>query len=470
MVRLALSDEAQEDVIFHEMECIIKAHDIDLAVPSHYGANILHDIARYPSSTCRDSFLSMVASYHPDINAKDRNGWTPLLKMMAVDKAWNKEFFTWLLENGADVCDQVCGGPPTRLENGVTCLHLIIAALQPVSLSESRSCFVGLQHLFSIANIPAQSDNLIWGVPKGCRKDRIDQTQRLVQEELLKIMIGRYADLHAVDRYWGTPTDIARYTGNIDFWCNILEYCHINIGGFLAYDSTIPRGVDILVRHEALERSHANRQLVMEKLQGFWRAIECWNTQSTQKSNYAPLTLGHLSALKATQIGLDDLRYFLLRLLSNKRVGQALVPRLLICKSKWWTACGLSAFLGAVELECHTQNEINLMYSVFTPRHAFIKSHCDGSGFKTRLEAFLEFIRMCQAKATGKWTVEQEKARQMDRTRLRYADETLLRILRILTETVARFQWPDEVMGWGEVEDHYPSGNVPGQWVDDEYC
>ncbi len=76
---------------------------------------------------------------------------------------------------------------------------------------------------------------------------------------------------------------------------------------------------------------------------------------------------------------------------------------------------------------------------------------------------------MCQAKATGTWTIEQEKARQTSRTRIRFANGYLLKILRILLETVVRFQWPDEVMGWGEVEDLYPSGIVPGQWVDDDY-
>lgn len=55
----------------------------------------------------------------------------------------------------------------------------------------------------------------------------------------------------------------------------------------------------------------------------------------------------------------------------------------------------------------------------------------------------------------------------MNRARLRLSDESMLGVLRILAETVARFPWPDEVMGWDEVEDLYPLGQIPGQWVDD---
>ncbi len=54
------------------MKNIIEVYDIDLAVPSCYGSNILHEVAGYPSSSSSDSLLSLVAPYGPEVNAKKR--------------------------------------------------------------------------------------------------------------------------------------------------------------------------------------------------------------------------------------------------------------------------------------------------------------------------------------------------------------------------------------------------------------
>ena len=203
----------------------------------------------------------------------------------------------------------------------------------------------------------------------------------------------------------------------------------------------------------------------MNKLQEFWRAIKHWNAQCALNPKYVPLPLGNRSTLKLVENGADSLRYFLLRLLSNKRLGPELMPATLRCECG--RTYGLEALLKALQLECHNQIELDLVYSSFINRQPFIKSGSDFGGLKARLGAFLDFVHVCQAKATGTWTMEKERARQMDRARIRYADETLLTLLRILAETAARFQWPDEVMGWDEVENLYPLGKFPGQWVDD---
>ena len=227
--------------------------------------------------------------------------------------------------------------------------------------------------------------------------------------------------------------------------------------------------MEVRKEHAALERSQKNSTLVVGKLQDFCRAIECWNTNSTPKSRYLPLPLGHRKALRREQDGASDLRYALLRLLSNKCVSRELVPDIL--KHKYGKApitCGLWCFLEAAQLECLNQDDIDHVLSSFTPTDPFIKC-LNNSGDEIRLAAFFEFVQVCQAKATGIWTVDQERARQTDKCWLRLADKSMLRLLQILTQTVARFQWPDEVMGWDEVEDLYPIEDISGQWEEDDF-
>ena len=448
------------------MKNLIEAHDIDLAAPSRDGSTVLHGIASYPHCSRRDSALALVIPYRPDVNAKDRDGWTPLLRMLAANYSWQKDFFWWLVDNGVDVSKPVFGGPSTRLEEGLTGLHLTVAALQPVPISSSRPCYVEPHDHFATANIPAHVDN--FRLP-GMRGDRTDPCRRQAQKWFLTALISQGADRHAVARHWGYPTDIAKYTGNIELWCSILEDFNIDVGGFLAYDSKIPRGMEIRNRYEALERNQANSQLVRGKLQEFWRAIEHWNTQSAPRSVYAPLPLGHRSVMKTTGKQTGHLRYFLLRLLSNKRVGPTLVPSVLKCRNRNEVGFGLYGLLPAVKLNCRNQDDLDLVYSSYLPTHGFMKSYGDGGGWEARVKAFLEFVHVCQAKATGTWTIEQERARQTDRTTVRLADESLLRLLQLLTETVGGFRWPDAVMGWGEMEDMYPIGEIPGQWVEDEH-
>ena len=113
-----------------------------------------------------------------------------------------------------------------------------------MSLSKPLLRYVGPHYLLAIANIPAQADKVGWGYPDGCRGEWIDPSQRQAQKWLLKVLIDKCPDLHAVARHWGTPTDIVRYTGNIGFWCSILEDCGFDVRSFLASDSTILRGIE----------------------------------------------------------------------------------------------------------------------------------------------------------------------------------------------------------------------------------
>ena len=165
-----------------------------------------------------------------------------------------------------------------------------------------------------------------------------------------------------------------------------------------------------------------------EKLQEFWGSIEHWNVQSTKRLKYVPLPLGHRSALKRSQTGPEYLRYFLLRLLSNKSITRELVPSILRHRSAaGWMSVGLRFFLQCVKLECRDQGDVDLVFSCLTPRHPFIKHSSHGHDFEVRAEAFLDFVRVCQAKASGAWTMEQERARQTDRSRVRSADGAMLR-------------------------------------------
>ena len=450
------------------MREIIEAQDIDLAGQARSGSTVLHEIARWPSSGDHGLALSWIALYKPDVNARDRNGWTSVLKFLAAEHAWKKEFFFWLLDNGTDVAAPVSGGPSARPENGITCLHLLIAALQPISLRDSTICYVGPHYLFAIANIPAQADNYRWISPEGCQADWIHPGKRQVQEWVFKILMNKGADFHAVARHWGTPTDIARYTGNFEFWCSVLEDCNINVGEFFAYDSAILRSVDIQKEHEALRRNQENSQVVKEKLEEFWRVIAHSDSRAAPNLQYVPLPLGHCHVLKGKNHQVADLRYLLLRLLSNKRVGQTLLPNMLRRQNDRGINFGLEIFIHAATLECNHQSDVDLVHSSLGLGYGFLKSNKDTGGFEERVQAFLELVRVCQAKASGMWTIEQEKARQTKKSRLNLAEESMLRLLQILTRTVARLQWPDEVMGWGETEDLYPVGNIPGQWEEDD--
>ena len=204
----------KEDIVMHEMRSIIEQHGIDLAEPTRCGSNILHDIGSSSLRGSRHSVLGLVTPYKPDVNATDKDGWTPLLRMLVTDYTWHEDFFWWLLEHGADVSKPIKGGPSSRFEYGINSLHLTIAALQEVPLSDSRSCYNGLDSFFTLADIPAQAGNNAYRGFGQCNVPFIEADRRQLKKRFLKSLISRGVDLHAVARHWGTPTDKAKYTGN----------------------------------------------------------------------------------------------------------------------------------------------------------------------------------------------------------------------------------------------------------------
>ena len=446
------------------LQNFVTTHDIDITQLSLSGSNILHILAVIRCLDRRASILSLISPSYATINARDGAGWTPLLKTLAICRTWDLNYISWLLENGANVSEPVSGGPSTRLEDGTTCLHLLIAAIQPVYMNDSEFYYVGPNDLLARASIPAQAIHINTCPP-------IDETHVQDWKCLLKMLIEKDADPHAVSKHWGTLTDVVARIGNITMWHDVLKESHVNVEDFLPYDAAIPRTAETRIQHEILDRNQVNRQFIIQKVHDFWKAVDQWSPKFAMKFKNIPLPLGHRSVTAPIRGQRGDPRQFLLRLLSNKCVGQELIP--IIFKSYFYgktrSLLGLSEFLEALGPRYRNEDEFYLVINILKPKNEFIKSYSDGGTFKLRVEALSEFVHMCQAKSTGAWTVERDRARRTDRTRVRLCDESLSKFLRVLTETIARFQWSDEDMGWDGVEDLYPVGRVPGQWVE-EVC
>ena len=160
-----------------------------------------------------------------------------------------------------------------------------------------------------------------------------DNQRREGQRQMIKSMIRVGADIYAVSKHWGTPADVARTSGNFDFWCDILQECNEDVSSVLMKDSEIIRKPETSELLNKIQRTNHNRKIVEEKVRQFWSSLERWTVQpDAHPPTFVPLLLGtRPRSLRGSRYKYDlrhntsyRYRYFLLRLLSGKHIRKIL--------------------------------------------------------------------------------------------------------------------------------------------------
>jgi hypothetical protein len=148
------------------------------------------------------------------LNERDDRGRTSIFILSSNPKS-NTDLFRWHLNNKASISiPQV---------DGLSCLHAAIASLEPRRETSS----INLEDLT--------------GYPGSYFRCRYDEEDRENQQKRVELLICQGADVFAVSNQYGTPTDIARLTGNIPLWINALRNSGFDPKRVLAADKRISR-------------------------------------------------------------------------------------------------------------------------------------------------------------------------------------------------------------------------------------
>jgi hypothetical protein len=188
----------------------------------------------------------MATEFLPILDDQDCFGRTALFFMSSNTRA-SLDVFQWHLKNGASPSVSANGRFPQW--DGLTCLHAAIASLQPRHpKSKSELFHVDLAEILAYASQYWKDRGPIYN-----EDDRVNQIKRI------ELLIQHGADLFAPSEFYGTPTDIARFTGNFDIWVKSLKDSGINPKQVLAIDKKIERSKKFRVT-ELLQREQKSEK------------------------------------------------------------------------------------------------------------------------------------------------------------------------------------------------------------------
>ncbi|KAL4893160.1 hypothetical protein BDV59DRAFT_178540 [Aspergillus ambiguus] len=238
------------------LRLLIKKGQIDPWTPDFTGQNLWHTFCQTRRPCTEFPWRLMATEFLPILDDQDCFGRTALFFISSNAKA-SLDVFQWHLKNGASLSISANGRLPQW--DGLTPLHAAIASLQPRRpRSKSELPDVDLAEILAHVTQFWKDRGLIYN-----EDDRINQRKRI------EMLIQHGADLFATSELYGTPTDVARLTGNFDIWTSSLKNCGINPKEVLATDKKIERSkrfwvTDLLTREQKFEK---------RKLQQFFNDI-----------------------------------------------------------------------------------------------------------------------------------------------------------------------------------------------------
>ncbi|KAE8327080.1 ankyrin repeat-containing domain protein [Aspergillus sergii] len=210
------------------LRLLIEECQVDPWTPDFTGQNLWHAFCQACQSCVEFPWKSIGIEFLPILDDEDCFGRTALFFLSLNAKA-SLDVFQWHLENGASLSISANGRCPQW--DGLTPLHAAIASLQPrLPRSKSNLSHVDLTEILTHV-FPAWKDQ----GPIYHEDDRINQIKRI------EMLIQHGADLFTVSDSYGTPTDVARFTGNFDIWISSLQNCGLNPKRVLATDKKIRR-------------------------------------------------------------------------------------------------------------------------------------------------------------------------------------------------------------------------------------
>ncbi|KOC14659.1 Ankyrin repeat protein [Aspergillus flavus AF70] len=227
---------------------------VDPYKPDFTGQNLWHTFCQTCQSCVEFPWKSMGIEFLPILDDEDCFGRTALFFLSLNAKA-SLDVFQWHLENGASLSISANGHCPQW--DGLTPLHAAIASLQPrLPRPKFDLSYVDLTEILTHVP-PAWKDQ----GPIYHEEDRINQIKRI------EMLIQHGADLFTVSDSFGTPTDVARFTGNFDIWISSLQNCGLNPKRVLATDKKIGRS----------KRFWVTERLVHEQKHEKWKFQQYFN-------------------------------------------------------------------------------------------------------------------------------------------------------------------------------------------------
>lgn len=223
----------------------------------------------------------MAVEYLPVINDQDQFGRTALFNMSSNIKA-NVDVLKWHLNNRASL--SISANDRSPRWKGLTCLHAAIASLQPRYQCKFRPLDADIMDFFDYT-----ATNLKRQAPYYDEVDRINQKSRI------ELLIQSGADLFAVADSYGTPTDLARFTGNYELWIDCLKACGISIKELLATDKKTERTNGFSVTKRLVHERRLEKQQLRQHFNAIFNALDDYvsskDTNLMQSEGYITPTL-----------------------------------------------------------------------------------------------------------------------------------------------------------------------------------
>lgn len=223
---------------------MIRETQIDPWAPDFTGQNFWHIFCQKDQSGSDFPWRSIAHELLPVLNDEDCFGRTPLFFLCSNPRA-DLEILKWQLKNGKSL--SITANERSPRLSGLSCLHAAIACLQPRS-QEYKLGVIDVE----LSEIQAQTKRSYWknSGPIYNEKDRDNQKKRI------ELLIQHGADLFAVSESYGTPTDLARFTGNFNMWISSLEACGLDPKMILAADKEVERSkLFAVTKNLALEQN-----------------------------------------------------------------------------------------------------------------------------------------------------------------------------------------------------------------------
>lgn len=220
---------------------------------------------------------SIIGDFYYNLNERDHEGRTALY-ILSLNPRSDLNLFTWHIRNQASIS--------TPQVDGLTCLHGAILSLQP----QQETSYVDLRRLLG---------RWVWNT-----SDRYDEKDRENQREKIELLICQGADVFAVSDQYGTPTDIARLTGNVSLWFDALRNSGLDPKATLAVDKKIPRHPRFQLTKQCARNLHRVRSLRWQRLQSIFSVIDDFDGEKGRSIDSAILEWDNLpNALNIVHIG-----------------------------------------------------------------------------------------------------------------------------------------------------------------------
>jgi hypothetical protein len=193
---------------------LVERCQLDPSEPDWNGRNFWHLFCEHVPSKKEFPWKSICSDFRHILNKRDDRGRTSTFILSSNPKS-NIEILRWHLNNKASISiPQI---------DGLTCLHAAIASLEPQR---------GTYHI--------TLEDLTGYLGESSRYHYSDE-DRENQRGKIELLIRKGANIFAASNQYGTPTDIARLTGNFSLWIEALRNSGFDPTRVLAADKKISR-------------------------------------------------------------------------------------------------------------------------------------------------------------------------------------------------------------------------------------